>query len=89
MMAQKRTVELKPAYHWLCDDCGETNFIAASYFEMTTERKEEMLRGQLGLNSWDPLPDAWQNMGLIRVPTKVVCKKCSAEFSAIDEGDNE
>jgi hypothetical protein len=48
-----------------------------------TDEEEEKLRKRLGLEPWEPLPDADELGGiLIHIPYQVTCNNCKLSFTA-------
>jgi hypothetical protein len=78
-------VELKTAYFWWCEECGEVNFALPKKAELTEDGKEEAYREYHGLSPWDELPDGWQDFELVMIPETVHCQKCGREFATYDE----
>lgn len=47
----KKVVELRPAWEWTCDVCGEDRFVRAVVVEMSPSEMQE-LRDEHGIQSW-------------------------------------
>lgn len=79
-----RTVELHPAYWFLCHECGATVFVESPVKELTNEQLDE-LRWERGL---DP-----EDCGVFHtVPSEVECSACGEKFNArpvMSGGDDE
>lgn len=82
-----RTVELRTAYCWHCDECSELNFCESEIYETTGTEKEEIYRYFNGLDEDEELPDRWHEFETVCRPDIVKCNKCGTEFEAKDELD--
>lgn len=82
-----KTVELRTAYCWHCDECSELNFSESVLYECSNEEKEDMYRYFHDMDEWDALPEGWQQFQTVCSPETVKCSKCGVEFNAIDERD--
>lgn len=80
-----KTVELRTAYCWHCDECSELNFAESVVYECSQEEKEDLFREFHDLDEWDELPEDWQQFQSVYCPEVVQCCKCGTEFMAIDE----
>ena len=80
-----KTVELKTAYHWNCEECGADNFDLGQKVEMTEEQREQCFREYESLEIWEELPEDWQLFELAEISTTVKCKDCGTEFLTMDE----
>lgn len=80
-MAEK--VELLPAYHWDCPECGVQNFARGLVPELTEEETEE-LRSEHGV-------ELWEQGDWMLAPEKVKCSVCYGEFETYHfrDGDDE
>ena len=78
-------VELKTAYHWICEECCEDNFALPQKAELTDEAREDAFRQINDLQEWDELPEGWQCFDLVCIPNIVTCKKCGEKFTTVDE----
>ena len=65
-----RTVELRPAHTWDCDECGRENFCRGIVAELTPEEKAEIADagGSIETGHWLTAPEA------------VECAHCGAAF---------
>lgn len=70
-------VELMPASHWTCPDCGRDHFARCVAAEMSPEEMAEV-RAELGVQPW------YEGVLLLANPDKVRCPDCGAEFEAVD-----
>lgn len=81
-----KQVELKPAYAWHCEECGEQNFCTGIVAEFVDDAdREELFRSYHGLDDWAELPDNWRQCHFSCVPEEVECKSCGSKFETIDE----
>lgn len=72
MATKNQTVELRLAYAWDCDECGEENFERAVVYEVSPAEKAELAeRG---------LPSDTGNW--LTPPEHVTCRGCGAAFQA-------
>lgn len=69
----KKTVELRPAYAWDCDECGRENFARAVVPELSPDELEE-LRSEHGIDPWDA-------GDFVTMPSRVECTYCGAVFA--------
>lgn len=83
-----KTVELKMAYHWNCEDCGADNFAVAARAEFAPGEREELYRDYHGMASYETLPENWEQFELVSIPEIVTCTDCKAEFKTIHEMEN-
>ena len=80
-------IELFPAFHWVCEHCGELNFELPEAVEQTPEEAEQTFREIEDIEDWQELPDDWQDYQMFKHPTHVVCEYCYTEFEvAFDVG---
>ena len=87
-----RTVELRTAYHWFCEDCSRENFSLPEKPELTKTERAQVYRGLNGIAEWESLPEGWEQFEVVTIPEIVVCQHCKGEFETIDEravGDDE
>ena len=82
-----KSVELRTAYCWHCDECSELNFCESVVCETTGAEKEEIYRYFHDLDEDDELPDRWQDFETVCRPDTVKCKKCGTEFKTEHESD--
>ena len=80
-----KTVILKTAYHWHCDNCSAVNFSLPQKAELTDEEAEEAFRGFWGLEEWAELPDDWRSFEMVEIPEIVTCSECGEEFATMHE----
>lgn len=76
-----KTVELKTAYCWTCEDCSEVNFALPQKAELTDDDAAEAYRSFHGLEEWADLPDGWRQFELVWIPPVVECKVCGMRFA--------
>lgn len=69
-------VELRSAYTWTCEECGQDNFCQGVIFEFDEETERE-LREEHGVD-----PD--DTGEFITIPDMVVCDHCGEEFDTLD-----
>jgi hypothetical protein len=82
-----RSVELKPAFGWTCDECGRWNFARAVAAEGVDKAEAEShLREMLNLQPYESIPE-WHGGEFLMAPTSVTCATCGAHFST--EGGDE
>lgn len=81
----ERVAELKTAFHWWCDDCGEPNFALPRKAELTDKHAEEAYRKYHLLDDWAELPENWREFEIVQIPATVTCKNCGEVFRAIEE----
>lgn len=79
-----RTVELKAAFHWHCEDCGLENFALPRKAELHDDEREAAYRRFNDLDEWAELPEGWREFELVMVPERVTCQ-CGATFGTLDE----
>lgn len=81
-----KTVTLKTAYHWHCDECSAENFALPMRKEMCEDEKEAHYRYFHGINNaWEPLPEGWEQFECVYIPDEVTCCECGATFHTDDE----
>lgn len=80
-----RRVELRSAYCWYCDDCGELNYEQPQRAELTDEDAEAAYRHFYQLDDYAELPKNWRDFEMVEIPPVVQCVECKAEFEAMDE----
>lgn len=71
-MPQANTVELRPAWTFICDNCGRTNFLAAPAAELTDDEREEI---------GEATGEAPGSFALHELPGDVRCGACQAVFA--------
>ena len=78
-MAEIKTVELRTAYAFDCDQCGRENFVRAVVHELSEDEKHEMAveHGEFGQQQGQ-----W-----VTIPPVVKCCFCGACFSTADFRD--
>jgi hypothetical protein len=69
-----KRIELRPAFTWDCDDCGQENFVRGVVPEMSEEDHKFMME-EHGL-----MP--WECGDFITNPAIVTCCHCQTEFKA-------
>lgn len=82
---QLQTVELKTAYHWLCEECGRDNYSLPMKMEFAPGEKEEYFRKFHRMEAFEELPDEWEMFECVHIPDEVECQACHAVFKAIDQ----
>lgn len=80
-----KTVELKMAYHWICERCSADNFALPSREELTDEDREEAYRIYHALDEWSELPEGWKDFDFVWKPRTVTCQNCGETFETKDE----
>lgn len=83
------TVELKTAYQWFCEECGESNFEMSQKAELTEESREEAYRDFHEMDEWEVLPEGWEQFELVMIPDIVECNRCKSKFQTKDERTDE
>ena len=81
----EKVVELKSAFHWHCDQCGESNFALPQKAEMTDDDAEYAYRRFHDLDDWCELPADWRQFEMVSIPSKVTCSRCEGVFLTMDE----
>lgn len=71
-MSKIRTVELRPAFAWTCEECGRDQFASTIVAELSDEDKAA-LKAQFGA---DPFEDGY----FLTNPDEVTCPDCGATF---------
>ena len=74
-----KSVDLRPAFAWTCDNCGKDNYcegIIPDVKEITPDIPELE-----ELNKLEGARSAW-----IMIPNKVMCNNCKAMFITIPPG---
>ena len=74
-MTDKPKVELRSAYSWDCDACGEENFERGGVPDLIGEDLQ-FLRENEGI-------EAWEVGQFVMVPQNVECKRCGEKFASI------
>jgi hypothetical protein len=72
---QEKTVVLRPAYAWDCEECGRENFERGVVPEFSAEDLTS-LREEHGVESWE-LGD------FVMMPEMVTCGHCGARFASM------
>jgi hypothetical protein len=76
-----KTVELRLAFTWTCDECGIDNFTRGVTVPPASIHEDEI----------DESIQEWIESGLsgdfLTIPDTVKCQDCKAEFKAIEVGD--
>lgn len=85
MNGSRGSVELQMAYHWHCDECGQSNFSMPIKAEFALGEKEEAFRKVNEVDEWSELPDGWQDFECVTLPDTVSCSRCGTEFDTVDE----
>ena len=67
-----KSIELRPAYVWDCDECAYENFATGVVDGMSPDELEE-LREEHGISEFDE--GHW-----VIMPEIVTCKNCGAQF---------
>jgi len=83
------SVELLPAFYWICQECGKNQYQHAIHVEMSAEDMQEVLE-DLGIDIAEQLGSG----EFLKIPTIVECKDCSSRFKVTcpfvkDEPDTE
>lgn len=87
-MNSRKTVELREAFAWTCDECGRDNFETAIHLESLDSDKElidQTLRETLGLNEFEEIPPEYKGE-FLAVPVNVSCRYCEEEYETIVQG---
>lgn len=74
-MEAAKTVELRTAYAFDCEECGTENFVRATVHEFSPEETDE-LREEHGVEG--------ETGDWVSVPETVTCRKCGCEFRTQD-----
>lgn len=82
-------VELKTAYHWHCEECGEENFALPQKAELTDEDRESAYREFHDLEDFATLPAEWRQFEMVWIPHSVTCKSCAFTYATMDETSGE
>lgn len=68
-----KTVEMRPAYEWTCEECGKDNYERSVIPELNDEDLQE-LKDEHGVNAWEA--------GFFQsYPDYVVCGQCGVCFA--------
>ncbi len=78
-------VELKLAYHWHCENCGDVNFTLPQKAELTDDEAEMCYRQEHELDAWSELPANWRDFEMVQIPSVVTCSECGSKFETEDE----
>lgn len=76
-----RSVELRPAFEWTCEECGHDQFERGLVPEMSEEEADEL--------RWDKGVDVDEEGHWMMAPTHVECSECGAEFDVIHYGEDD
>ena len=76
MFEPENFVELRPAFIWTCDGCGEENYERATVHENSDEVKGRMLESY---NLGDKVGGHF-----LSCPTEVTCKCCKRTYKTKD-----
>jgi hypothetical protein len=68
-----KSVELRNAYEWTCDECGRDSFVRGIVVEITDEDRAHM--PELG----DDVTGDW-----FAQPEKVTCPHCGTQFKTVE-----
>lgn len=84
-----KTVELRWAYEWTCEECGRNQFVSATVPEMDNRAAIELAQ-QLGvIEAWqDALPPELPG-AFVTCPDSVTCGACGHVFATkhwLDDG---
>lgn len=71
-----KTVELRTAYVWTCEECGRDNFARSVVFEFDDETRAE-LEEKYGDEEFDE--GEW-----VRIPDEVECVFCLEKYKTLD-----
>lgn len=73
-------VEMRPAYQWICDECGREQFESCQIAEWSDEDRIQYAR-EIGLiDEWcESLPEDLAG-DFITYPSTVTCEGCGASF---------
>lgn len=73
-------VEMRPAYEWICEDCGKSNFESCIVAEMSDgERLEQVKRMGLVDEFQTEMPEELQG-DFVTYPDNVTCGHCGTVF---------
>ena len=70
-----KSVTLRPAFCWDCDECGRENFARAVVPEFSAEDLQAM-RNEHGI-------EPWEAGDFVTMPPTVTCSHCGVVFSAV------
>lgn len=76
MKSKMQSVEMLPAFSWICDNCGQNNFTSAVVAEFSEEEMQE-LRDEHGVQPWEAGE-------FLQKPDEVQCSKCARRFTTTD-----
>lgn len=82
-----KSVELKTAYWWHCEECGSENFSRSIKIELAPGEKEEVYRSFHDLDDYAELPEGWDQFETCHIPDEVCCSFCGAKFATVNERD--
>lgn len=70
-------VELRPAFEWICEECGRSQFASAVRPSLTGKEIAE-LKEEQGITPWD--------IGeFLAAPSEVTCEHCGTFFNTRDD----
>jgi hypothetical protein len=79
-----KTVELHPAFFWICDDCGLTNFEHARRVDPQSDEARELdeVIARLKSDANEVAEEFGAELGgdWVEAPTRVQCLKCESEY---------
>lgn len=76
------SVELEPAFRWVCPECMESNWVLSE----TKKPTEEELRQQFDIEPWQELPEEYQGEWY-SYPDEVMCRGCQSVYKADDPNE--
>jgi hypothetical protein len=80
-----KSVELKTAYFWTCEECYHDNFAYPVKAELTDDEAEEIFRQMNEMDQFEQLPENWRDFEMIQIPDMVTCSTCKTKFETLDE----
>jgi hypothetical protein len=72
----KERVEMRPAYEWTCDHCGQNNFASCIVAEMSEDDRVAM---NVVSDSYD--------VELVTYPDSVMCPHCRELYDTVDRDE--
>ena len=73
-------VEMRPAYQWVCHECGHEQFESCMIAEFSKEDREGMAREMGMMEEWSTeLPEYFVGE-FVTHPNAVTCSKCGEQF---------
>lgn len=80
-MANK--VEMRPAYEWICDECGLSQFASAMLAEFSEEDRLAMAKSMGLVDEFcDEIPEDLTG-DFVTHPERVTCSFCGSEFETV------